>query len=53
MKPIVLIVLFTGLCTIDEKYLGGRNTATALYSFRATVRVINRYTEELLKPLTR
>jgi hypothetical protein len=53
MKVIGLILLVAGLCAIDESYLDGRNTIAALDSFRATARVINRYVEDLLRPLRR
>jgi hypothetical protein len=53
MKAIAFVALFTGFYTIDEKYLAGRNTAAALDSFRATVRVINRSSDDFLKHLTR
>jgi hypothetical protein len=53
MKAIAIIVFATGFYTIDDKYLDGRNTTAALDSFRATVRVINRCTDDLLRQLAR
>jgi hypothetical protein len=51
MKVVGLILLVAGLWAIDESYLDGRNTTMTLDSFRASARVINRYVDDLLRPL--
>jgi hypothetical protein len=53
MKAIGLILLAAGLCAVDASYLDGRNTTAAFGSFRATVSVINHYSDVLLRPLRR
>jgi hypothetical protein len=54
MKAIIALIVFVvAFGAIDEKYLDGRNTANALDAFRDAVRVINRYTDDLLRPFNR
>ena len=51
MKPIGFILLVAGLYVMDVSYLGGRNTAAVLNSFRAMAKIINHYADDLLRPL--
>ncbi len=54
MRPIItLIVFLVAFGTIDEKYLDGRSTTKAFDAFRDSVRVVNRYTDDLLRPFNR
>jgi hypothetical protein len=51
MKPIGFFLLVAGLYVMDARFLDGRNTAAVLDSFRAAAKVINRYADDLLRPL--